>query len=142
MQWLRDQHVVPDDVRLQVGLAFGFLLICVVNTVGLLLAKCLRRSREIGVRRALGATRGAISVQFMVEAGIVGLVGGALGLLLAEAGLWGIRHQPAEYAGLAHLDVQMFAFTFVMALLASLIAGMLPAWRACAVAPAPQLKVS
>jgi len=142
MQWLRDQHVVPDDVRLQVGLAFGFLLICVVNTVGLLLAKCLRRSREIGVRRALGATRGGIFAQFMVEAGIVGLVGGALGLLLAEGGLWGIRHQPAEYADLAHLDVPMFVFTFVMALLASLVAGMLPAWRACAVAPAPQLKVS
>jgi len=78
----------------------------------------------------------------MVEAGIVGLVGGALGLLFAELGLWGIRHQPAQYAGLARLDVTMFAFTFAMALLASLVAGMLPAWRACAVAPAPQLKAA
>jgi putative ABC transport system permease protein len=142
MPWMRSQHVVPDDVRLQVGLAFGFLLICVVNTVGLLLAKCLRRSREIGVRRALGASRGAIFAQFMVEAAIVGLAGGVLGLLFAELGLWGIRHQPAEYASLAHLDVPMFAFTFVIALLASLVAGMLPAWRACAVAPAPQLKAA
>jgi putative ABC transport system permease protein len=142
MRWLTDQRVVPDDVRLQVGLAFGFLLICVVNTVGLLLAKCLRRSREIGVRRALGASRGAIFAQFMVEAAIVGLVGGALGLILAELGLWGIRHQPAEYAGLAHLDVGRFALSFVVALVASLAAGLLPAWRACAVAPAPQLKVA
>ncbi len=142
MQWLTDQHVVPDDVRLQVGLAFGFLLICVVNTVGLLLAKCLRRSREIGVRRALGASRGAIFAQFMVEAGIVGVAGGVLGLLLAELGLWGIRQQPAEYANLAHLDVGMFALTFVVALLASLVAGLLPAWRACVVAPAPQLKAA
>lgn len=47
MGWLRQEQVVPDDVRLQAGLAFGFLLICVVNTVGLLLAKCLRRSQEI-----------------------------------------------------------------------------------------------
>ncbi|MGP1667256.1 MAG: ABC transporter permease [Rhodanobacter sp.] len=132
--------MVPDDVRLQVGLAFGCLLICVVNTVGLLLAKCLRRSREIGVRRALGASRGAIFAQFMVEAGIVGVTGGVLGLLFAELGLWGIRQQPAEYASLAHLDVRMFALTFVVALLASLVAGLLPAWRACAVAPAPQLK--
>ncbi len=140
MQWLRDQHVVPDDVRLQVGLAFGFLLICVVNTVGLLLAKCLRRAREIGVRRALGASRGAIFAQFMVEASMVGVAGGVLGLLFAELGLLGIRHQPAEYASLAHLDPGMFAFTFIVALLASLVAGLLPAWRACAVAPAPQLK--
>jgi putative ABC transport system permease protein len=140
--WLRDQQVVPDDVRLQAGLAYGFLLICVLNTVGLLLAKCLRRSREIGVRRALGATRGAVFAQFMVEAGIIGLVGGVLGLGFAELGLFGIRHQPAEYAGLAHLDLSMFLFTFVVALAASLIAGLLPAWRACSVAPAPQLKAS
>lgn len=142
MQWLRDQQVVPDDVRLQVGLAFGFLLICVLNTVGLLLAKCLRRSREIGVRRALGASRGTIFAQFMVEAAIVGLAGGVIGLGMAELGLWGIRHQPAEYAALAHLDLGMFAFTFVVALVASLLAGVLPAWRACAVAPAPQLKAA
>ncbi len=142
MSFLRQQQVVPDDVRLQAGLAFGFLLICVVNTVGLLLAKCLRRSREIGVRRALGATRREIFIQFMVEAGMVGLAGGVLGLLFAELGLFGIRHQPAEYAGLAHLDVTMFLFTFVVALVASLIAGILPAWRACVLAPAPQLKAA
>jgi putative ABC transport system permease protein len=142
MGWLRDQQVVPDDVRLQAGLAFGFLLICVVNTVGLLLAKCLRRSREIGVRRALGATRREIFVQFMVEAVIVGLAGGVLGLLFAELGLFGIRHQPAEYASLAHLDPGMFLFTFVVAIAASLIAGILPAWRACVLAPAPQLKAA
>ncbi|MCX7513675.1 ABC transporter permease [Frateuria hangzhouensis] len=140
MQWLRDENVVPDDARLQAGLAFGFLLICVTNTIGLLLAKCLRRSREIGVRRALGATRGAIFGQFMVEAAIVGLAGGLLGLVFAELGLWGIRHQPAEYAELARLDLSMFVFTFIVALLSALVAGLLPAWRACAVAPAPQLK--
>ena len=140
--WLRQEQVVPDDVRLQAALAFGFLLICVLNTVGLLLAKCLRRSREIGVRRALGATRKQIFLQFMVEAGIVGLAGGVLGLLFAELGLFGIRHQPAEYASLAHLDLAMFLFTFVIALVASLIAGILPAWRACVVAPAPQLKAA
>jgi putative ABC transport system permease protein len=140
MGWLRAEQVVPDDVRLQAGLAFGFLLICVTNTIGLLLAKCLRRSREIGVRRALGATRRAIFGQFMVEAAIVGLAGGVLGLVFAEFGLWGIRHQPAEYAGLAQLDLAMFAFTFAVALASALIAGLLPAWRACVVAPAPQLK--
>ena len=142
MPWLRSMQIVPDDVRLQAGLAFGFLLICVVNTVGLLLAKCLRRSREIGVRRALGASRWAIFAQFMVEAGVVGLTGGVLGLVFAELGLWTIRHQPAQYASLAHLDLPMFLANFVLALSASLVAGILPAWRACMVAPAPQLKAA
>jgi putative ABC transport system permease protein len=142
MGFMRQEQVVPDDVRLQAGLAFGFLLICVVNTVGLLLAKCLRRSQEIGVRRALGATRREIFVQFMVEASIVGVAGGVLGLIFAELGLFGIRHQPAQYASLAHLDLSMFALTFVVAVVASLIAGILPAWRACVLAPAPQLKAA
>lgn len=142
MPWLRSMQIVPDDVRLQAGLAFGFLLICVVNTVGLLLAKCLRRSREIGVRRALGASRAAIFAQFMVEAAMIGLAGGVLGLVFAQLGLWAIRHQPAQYASLAHLDLSMFFFTFVVALTASLVAGILPAWRACVVAPAPQLKAA
>ncbi|TAN08431.1 MAG: FtsX-like permease family protein [Rhodanobacteraceae bacterium] len=140
MEYLAQQQVVPEDARLQTGLAFGFLLICIVNTVGLLLAKCLRRSREIGVRRALGATRRAIFAQFMIESGMVGIAGGILGLVFAELGLWAVRHQPAQYAHLAHLDLSMFVATFAIALIASLIAGLLPAWRACVVAPAPQLK--
>jgi putative ABC transport system permease protein len=138
--YLGQMQVVPNDARLQAYLAFGFLLICIVNTVGLLLAKCLRRSREIGVRRALGATRRAVFAQFMVESAMVGIAGGVLGLIFAELGLLAIRHQPAQYASLAHLDVSMFVATFAIALVASLIAGLLPAWRACIVAPAPQLK--
>lgn len=142
MQWLAKIQVVPDDVRLQAGLAFGFLLICVLNTVGLLLAKCLRRSQEVGVRRALGASRSTVFAQFMIESGMVGLAGGVLGLGFAELGLLAIRHQPSEYASLAHLDLGMFGFTFVVAVVASLLAGILPAWRACVVAPAPQLKAA
>jgi putative ABC transport system permease protein len=139
-QLIHKEEVVPDNVKLKAGLGFGFLLICVVNTVGLLLAKCLRRSREIGVRRALGATRGDIFAQFMVEAGLIGVVGGMLGLLFTELGLWATRHQPAEYASLARLDPAMFLMTFVVALVASLAAGLLPSWRACGVAPASQIK--
>lgn len=140
MKWLDINKVVPGDVRLQLWLAFGFLLVCLLNTVGLLLAKFLRRSGEIGVRRALGASRRAIFLQCLVEAGTVGLAGGLLGLALAMLGLWAVRQQPSSYAGLAHLDPVMLATTFALAIVASLLAGLLPAWRACAVAPAIQLK--
>lgn len=140
MQWLDYNKVVPSDVRLQMWLAFGFLLVCLVNTVGLLLAKFLRHSGEIGVRRALGAPRGAIFSQALVEAGAVGLVGGACGLLLALLGLWAVRRQPTSYAELAHLDWTMLLATLAMALIASLLAGLLPAWRAMQVTPALQLK--
>ena len=140
MEWLAYREVVPSDVRMQVWLAFGFLLVCLLNTVGLLLAKFLRRASEIGVRRALGASRRAIFAQCLVEAGTVGLAGGLLGLGLAWLGLWAIRQQPTGFSDLIHLDVPMLATTFVLAIAASVLAGLVPAWQACQVTPAMQLK--
>ncbi|GAB3730054.1 ABC transporter permease [Luteimonas pelagia] len=140
MEWLEFNRVVPSDVRLQAWLAMGFLLVCLVNTTGLLLAKFMRRSAEIGVRRALGASKRAVFAQYLVESAAIGLAGGVLGLGLALAGLWAVRQQPAGYAEYAHIDLAMLATTFVLAVGASMLAGMLPAWRACQVAPAIQLK--
>ncbi len=140
MEWLDYKRVVPGDVRLQLWLALGFLLVCLLNTVGLLLAKFLRRSGEVGVRRALGASRRQILSQFLVEAGVIGLAGGLLGLALALLGLWAVRQQPAEYADLAHLDPVMLSTTIAVSIVAGLVAGLLPAWHACQISPAMQLK--
>ena len=139
-QWLDFNGVVPADVKLQTGLAFAFLAICLFNTIGLLLAKFLRRGGEIGVRRALGASRRAIFAQCLVEAGMIGLLGGIGGWLLTLGGLWLVRRQAVAYADLAHLDVGMFATTFAAAIAVSLLAGGLPALRASRIAPALQLK--
>jgi putative ABC transport system permease protein len=140
MGWLAHEDLVPGDVRLQLWLALGFLLVCMVNIVALLLAKFLRRSGEISVRRALGARRRDIFVQLGTESAVIGVAGGALGLLIAQAGLWSIRQRPDDYAHLARMDVPMLLGTLVLAVAASLLAGLLPAWRACRVAPALQLK--
>ena len=140
VEWLDYNNVVPSDVRLQTWLAFSFLLICLCNTVGLLLVKFLRRSGEIGIRRALGASRGQIFTQCLTEAGLIGLLGGMAGWLLTLLGLQLVRRQPVEYADLVRLDVSMFCITFVLALLVSMLAGALPALRASRIAPALQLK--
>ncbi|TWT22570.1 FtsX-like permease family protein [Luteimonas marina] len=140
MEWLDFNRVVPNDVVMQLWLGFGFLLVCLLNTVGLLLAKFLRRSSEIGVRRALGASRMEIFKQCLVEAGTIGLAGGVLGLGLSLLGLWAVRQQPSSYAELAHLNLGMLLTTFALAVVASLFAGLLPAWRAMQVTPALQLK--
>jgi putative ABC transport system permease protein len=140
MGWLDHNKVVPSDVRLQLWLALGFLLVCLVNTVGLMLAKFMRRAGELGVRRALGASRRSVFAQLLVESGMVGLIGGLGGLLLAWLGLWVVRRQPSDYAALARLDWTMLLVTLVLAMVATLAAGLLPSWRACQTAPALQLK--
>lgn len=140
MEWLDINKVVPGDVRLQTWLAFGFLLVCLVNTIGLMLAKFLRRAGELGVRRALGASKREVFMQLLIESGVIGLAGGLGGLVLAYAGLWLVRRQPSDYASLAHLDLAMLLTTFVLAIGSTLLAGLLPAWRACQITPALQLK--
>jgi putative ABC transport system permease protein len=138
--WLAANYVVPENVRLNVLLAGGFLLLCMVNVAGLLAARFLRRSTEIGVRRALGAPRRAIFAQCVWEAGMAGVLGGALALPLTLFGLWVVRRQKLGYTDLAHLDSSMFASMFVLALAVGLLVGLLPAWRACIVQPAVQVK--
>jgi putative ABC transport system permease protein len=57
-------------------------------------------------------------------------------------GLWLVRQRPSDYAALAHLDLGMLLTTIVLAVLVTLLAGLLPALRACRIAPALQLKTN
>ncbi|MBD8880596.1 ABC transporter permease [Rhodanobacter sp. 7MK24] len=142
-QWMDYQQVVPPESRISLMVALGFFLICLVNTIGLLLAKFMRRAGEIGVRRALGATRGEIYTQYLIEAGTVGLAGGVLGLLLTAVGVGGVGvlFRP-EIARLAKLDPSLVALTFALSIVATVLAAFYPAWRAAHVQPAWQLKSS
>ena len=76
----------------------------------------------------------------MVEAAIIGLAGGVVGLGLAWAGLGLVRLNPNRSAQLAHMDVSMLLTTFVLSVVAASLAGLLPAWRACQVPPGLHLK--
>lgn len=139
--WLDSEHVVPSDTKVSLLVALGLFIVCLVNTSGLLLAKFLRRSSEIGVRRALGAPRMAIYAQFLIEAGFVGLTGGLLGLLLTWVGVFGVSWVlPKEIAKLAHLDVSLLLLTLLVAVIATMLAGLYPTFRASRVQPALQLK--
>ncbi len=141
MQWLDHRHVVPPESRISLLVAVGFFLICLINTIGLLLAKFLRRSGEIGVRRALGATRREIYAQCLIESATVGLAGGALGLLLTGLGVAGVGVLfPPQIAKLAQLDAALVGLTLLVAIIATVLAAFYPAWRAARVQPAWQLK--
>jgi putative ABC transport system permease protein len=139
-EWLVHMKVVGKDNKLSAWLSFGFLALCLVNTIGLLLAKFSVRASEVGIRRALGASRRDIFRQFLTESAVIGLAGGVLGLLLAFGALALLSMQSRAMAAVARMDLSMLAVTFALSVLAALLAGLLPTWRACQVTPAIQLK--
>jgi putative ABC transport system permease protein len=140
IEWLDVQNIISSDVYVTLWIAFAFLLVCLLNMVGLLLAKFLGRSGEIGVRRALGASRRQIFAQYLIEAGAIGVAGSVLGLALAGLGLAGVSAIELTDARLATLDPTMVATAIAASIAAALLAGLYPTWRACQIAPALQLK--
>ncbi|MBD8879049.1 ABC transporter permease [Rhodanobacter sp. 7MK24] len=138
--WLKQNDVVPDSVRLNVWLAGSFLLLCMFNVAGLLSARFLRRSGDVGIRRALGAPRRAVFMQHVLESGLVCLVGGMLALPLTLLGLWILRQQDNGFSGLARLDPAMFGALFALALTVGVLVGLVPAWRMSMIDPGLQIK--
>jgi putative ABC transport system permease protein len=141
-EWLDLRGVVPDDMRMFTLLGFAFLLVCLLNAGTLLLAKFLRRSGEIGLRRAVGASKRSLFAQYLTESSVVGLVGAVVGLVLTVAGLAGVRGLSPQMQSAASLDPVMFVACVAIAVATSVLAGIYPAWRACNVAPAAQLKTN
>jgi putative ABC transport system permease protein len=146
-QWLIDQQVVQNDNRMLVGLAFAFLAVCLLNTVGMTLAKFLKGAPSAGVRRALGATRGEIFAQHLVEAGLLCVCGAAAGLALGAVGLWevhalyvGGEFGRGGYQELTHFDTVSVVWALVLAVVAGLGSGLYPAWRVGRLPPAVYLK--
>jgi putative ABC transport system permease protein len=123
-----------------VGLA---LLVLCVNLANLSLARAAGRARESAIRTALGAGRGRMVRQSLVESSILALAGGALGILLAYAGLDTLlAAAPVDLPRLSeiHLDGRVLAFALVLSAGAGLLFGLLPALRSAAAAPYEALK--
>ena len=141
MAWLDYLQVVPPGIQILRLVGMGLLIVCLVDTIGLMLAKFLRRTGEIGVRRALGAPRRAIYAQFLTEGAVIGVAGGVVGLLLTWLGmLWLRQRLPESWSALAPLDAGMLAAALLVAILATLLAALYPTFRAAHVPPAWQLK--
>jgi putative ABC transport system permease protein len=135
--WLKYRHVVSDEARIMMLVSFSFLFVCVLNAMGLMLAKFMGRAADIGVRRALGANRRAILAQCLIEAAVVGVAGGVLGVALTALGLLGLRGVLSRQAlELTHMDVTGVGIAMVMAIAATIIAALYPTWRAADIQPA------
>jgi putative ABC transport system permease protein len=141
MEWMEREEVVEEDARVMMGLALLFLVVCLLNTIGLLLAKFLRKTGDSSVRRALGARKSDLFKQHMTEAGLIGLGGGVLGVGLTLLGLMGIEVLFGEYVeNLVGMDWVMVLTAIGLAVVSALVAGLYPTWQACRIMPASALK--
>jgi len=142
-EWMIEQEVLPDETKILSVLAAMLLAVCLLNTIGLLLSKFLGKSGEIGVRQALGAHKGSLFIQHVIEAGFIGLLGGVLGLGLASLGLEGVKQLLGEdlmQTQMIQLNTTVAMITILLAIASTIIAGLYPIWRACNINPAMHLK--
>lgn len=129
------------EFGLAAWVALGFLIVCLANAAALMLARFARRNSDLGVRRALGASRAALVAQCLVESSVIGSLGGLVGLLITLLGLQLERASvPREMVRSVHLDWQLVVATLALAILVGIGAGLYPAWRASRVRGALELK--
>ena len=143
--------VPTNDVRLLVPQAGGILsigaaglmtvvglvlLIACANVASMLLARASARRREISVRLAIGASRGRLIQQLLVEGALLGTLGAAAAVALAWAvvqGLQGIKLPlPVDVAFDLRIDARVLTFSIVVAAMTGVLAGLLPALKASA----------
>jgi len=127
------------------GAVGSVLLIVCVNLANLMLARAERQGREAAIRTALGASPARLLRQAFTQALVIALLGGALGVGVAWAGLGAlVRSAPADIPRIAevHLDLRVLLFALGITTLAGLLFGLAPAWHAARTDPQTALKGS
>lgn len=136
--------------ELYVRMAWLFAAVCLLNTIIIMLARYIRKTKEIAVRRALGANRRTLIVQYLIELILVGVVGAIAGILIAYAGLQSMLEVylystdyafPRSAVSAAYtMDWKLLSTAILIGITGTVLAGLYPVWRVCNLPPAPQLK--
>lgn len=131
------------EIYLMLGAVLAVLLIACANVAGLLLARGVAREREMALRVAIGAARGRLIRQLLVENALLGAVGAGAGILLAAALLTAMKafliHAFMRGANIT-LNLDVVAVTLGVSILSSIAAGLVPAWHAAQSNPNIALK--
>jgi predicted permease len=127
-------------------LSLSVLAVACANVAGLLLSRARARSREIAVRLAIGASRGALVRQLLLESLVLALAGGAAGILVANVGADWFAHVPfpteIPFSIGATVDTRVLLFTLLASVASTLLFGLAPALRITQPDLVPALKAS
>jgi predicted permease len=141
------QDEVVGDVRRALLVLLGsvavVLLIACANVANLLLTRAAAREKEVAIRTALGAGWQRLARQLLTESILLGILGGAFGLLVARVSLYVVRTMnPGNIPRLEDIGINgsVVAFTFGVSLLTGILFGVAPLWRAVRVDPNTSLK--
>jgi putative ABC transport system permease protein len=131
-------------------ISYMFFAVCLINAVSILLAKFMRRTKEVSLRRALGAKKRTILQQHLIEVIFIGVIGGLFGIGFAYLGLQAMLRvslYASDYTRTAadlmpyhQMDWEMIMAAFSVSISCTLLVGLYPIWRICNVSPAGQLK--
>jgi len=119
------------------GVAALSLLVGGIGVMNIMLVSVTERTREIGLRKALGAPPGAIRDQFLTEAGVLGLAGGLIGVVLGLLATWIL---PGIIGSSLVVSIPVVMLSLVMAVAIGLVFGVYPATRAARLAPIDALR--
>jgi putative ABC transport system permease protein len=132
-----DDEIAGTGMSIVIATAAVVLLLACANVANLLLARGAARHRELAVRAALGARRGRIVRQLLVESLLLAIAGGLAGSALAFVALEGLRSSLPEAVLMTQpnilalgIDRNTLAFALVLSLFTSLLCGLVPAWKA------------
>lgn len=127
--WLIRQHVVPSSIRLSLLMSAGFLLLCIVSASGVLTARLARDSKEIAIRRALGATKLSIFRRYIFHSLALSIISGLIAIPMLLFGFFLAKKQMPDASNAIYVDGIVALYMIAVTLVSGIGVGVVPAMR-------------